>query len=72
MVFLDINMPGKNGWDFLDEFERMCDEIKKNCKVYMLTSSIDPSDVKKSQSYETVKDFIIKPLTKEKLSKLII
>ena len=72
VVFLDINMPGKNGWDFLDEFERMCDEIKKNCKVYMLTSSIDPSDVKKSQSYETVKDFIVKPLTKEKLSKLII
>jgi len=72
IVFLDINMPGKNGWDFLDEFEKMCDEIKKNRKVYMLTSSIDPSDVKKSQSYETVKDFIVKPLTKEKLSKLII
>jgi PAS domain S-box-containing protein len=70
IVFLDINMPGTNGWDFLDEFEKMCDEIKKNCKVYMLTSSIDPSDVKKSQSYETVKDFIVKPLTKEKLEKL--
>jgi len=72
IVFLDINMPGKNGWDFLDEFERMCEDIKKNCKVFMLTSSIDPNDVKKSQSYETVKDFIIKPLTKEKLRKLII
>ncbi|MBS1492909.1 MAG: PAS domain-containing protein [Bacteroidetes bacterium] len=70
VVFLDINMPGKNGWEFLDEFEKLCEDIKKNCKVFMLTSSIDPNDVKKSQTYETVKDFIVKPLTKEKLAKL--
>jgi PAS domain S-box-containing protein len=67
VIFLDINMPEMNGWEFLNEFEKLCEEIKKSCKVFMLTSSIDPNDVKKSQTYESVKDFIIKPLTKEKL-----
>lgn len=70
IVFLDINLPDKNGWDFLDEFQNLCEEISLNCKVYMLTSSIDPNDVKKSQTYEAVKDFIVKPLTQEKLARL--
>jgi PAS domain S-box-containing protein len=70
IIFLDINMPEMNGWEFLDRFEKLSEEIKQNCKVFMLTSSIDPSDVKKSQSYSSVKDFIIKPLSKEKLTNL--
>ncbi len=70
MIFLDINMPEMNGWEFLDGFENFTAEVKKNCSVYMLTSSIDPSDIKRSYTYKTVKDFISKPLTKDKLKKL--
>ena len=70
VIFLDINMPDMNGWEFLDEFNNFSDEVKEKCKIFMLTSSIDPSDIKKSRSYTTVKDFITKPLTKEKLAKL--
>lgn len=70
IIFLDINMPGMNGWEFLDEYKSFDGKVKDRCKIYMLTSSIDPSDIKKSQSYSSVKDFITKPLTKEKLEKL--
>lgn len=70
LIFLDINMPVMNGWEFLDEFIKLKEEARNRCQIYMLTSSIDPSDMKKSQTYSCVKDFITKPLTKEKLEKL--
>lgn len=66
-LFLDINMPVMNGWDFLDNM------LSKNLnlKVYMLTSSIDPKDQEKALGYHAVKDFISKPLKEERLRKII-
>jgi response regulator RpfG family c-di-GMP phosphodiesterase len=63
IIFLDINMPEMNGWEFLDAF----DFKKGNCRVYMLTSSINESDKQKAASYSVVESFISKPLSFEKL-----
>ncbi len=62
-IFLDINMPDMNGWDFLDNLQSM--GIKLN--VFMLTSSIDPSDIEKSRKYPLVKGYLTKPLTHKML-----
>lgn len=63
-IFLDINMPDMNGWDFLDNLQNM--GIKLN--VFMLTSSIDPSDIEKSRKYPLVKGYLTKPLTHKMLT----
>ncbi len=65
IIFLDINMPRMDGWEFLQEFEKLPDTILNKCSVYMLTSSIDPNDIEKSKTYKTVKNFFSKPLTPE-------
>ena len=70
MIFLDIDMPLMDGFQFLDEFEKLDDTTKTNCSIVMLTSSISPSDVNKSKKYEYVKKYINKPLTQENLEKL--
>lgn len=70
IIFLDINMPHMDGWEFLDEFEKMPENCIEKSKVYMLTSSIDPNDIEKSKTYKTVKDFISKPLSEQTLANL--
>ena len=67
VIFLDINMPGMNGWEFLEEFSKFPEFILKNCRVCMLSSSVDEEDIEKSKGYRMVYDFISKPLTVEKL-----
>lgn len=67
IIFLDINMPFMNGWDFLDEFSKFPSEKFKHCKVFILTSSFDKKNVDKSIIYIMVQDFITQPLTEEKL-----
>ncbi len=70
VIFLDIDMPLMDGFQFLDEFEKMAESTKAHCKIIMLTSSINPQDVNKSKKYSYVKKYINKPLTQENLLKL--
>jgi CheY-like chemotaxis protein len=58
LIFLDINMPKMNGWDFLDAYMLQNGDVT----VYMLSSSINQMDIERANSYEIVKDFICKPL----------
>jgi DNA-binding NtrC family response regulator len=67
LLILDVNMPEMQGWDFLDELNKM----NKTTKVKMLTSSMDPMDVVKSQVYPQVSGFLVKPLSNEVLSEIL-
>jgi CheY-like chemotaxis protein len=67
VIFLDINMPVMDGWEFLEEYEKLPGHLTRNCSVIMLTSSIDVSDIEKSKRYRSVKEFMSKPLTLESL-----
>lgn len=70
VVFLDINMPLMDSFQFLQEFGRLDKSITKNCKIAILTTSINPSDKERSLNNERVMSFINKPLTKEGLDRL--
>jgi CheY-like chemotaxis protein len=70
IIFLDIDMPLMDGFQFLDEFERLSEGIRKHCKVVMLTSSLNPQDMNKAKKNQFVLKYINKPLTQENLKKL--
>src|SRR6478736_4366069 len=70
IIFLDIDMPLMDGFQFLDEFERLSDVLKTNCKVVMLTSSLNPQDMNKAKKNKYVLKYLNKPLTQENLKKI--
>jgi CheY-like chemotaxis protein len=71
IIFLDINMPIINGWEFLEIFENFSPVIKSNVKIYMLSSSVDARDKQRAATNINVQDYIEKPLSIDKLSLLL-
>ncbi|WP_348824499.1 response regulator [Flavobacterium aestuarii] len=70
LIFLDLNMPVMGGWEFLDLFNNSDYYHLNNTKVIILTSTIDPEDIKKSKTYPNVIEFLSKPITVEMLNYL--
>lgn len=70
VIFLDIRMPIKTGFDFLVEFQDVQSSDKETVKIVMLSSSLDPSDHKKVIEFKNVTEFLGKPLTSELLKNI--
>ena len=67
LIFLDLNMPVMGGWEFLDFFITSNYSDTNSTKVIILTSTIDPMDKEKSETYQNVIAFQSKPITVEML-----
>ena len=70
ILFLDINMPVMNGWEFLDVFRNFTDILREQFVIYILSSSTEDFSDKKKK-YPFISDFLSKPFTPKSLEKVL-
>ena len=71
LIFLDINMPIMNGWEFLQEYNLLDKEFQSRVIIIMLSTSQNPEDIARSKTWGFVSEFITKPLTEEKMNYIV-
>lgn len=71
IMLLDLSMPVMDGWEFLEEYARVIPSLAKQILIYICTSSISPDDVYRAKTVSSVSDFIVKPVTQDKLVSMI-
>ncbi|MCW7460593.1 response regulator [Leptospira limi] len=67
IIFLDINMPFMDGWQFLEAMEPLLSKFLKQIQIYLVSSSVDEADTERAAKIPYVSGYIFKPFTKEKL-----
>jgi len=65
IIFVDINMPGMSGWEFIERFDEKFSANKHKCKICLLSSSLDPRDKEKADKSGFVDFYFSKPLVPE-------
>lgn len=71
IIFIDLNMPIMDGWDFFDAFIRDFAHFEKKTKIFILSSSINPADVERAKNEESIVAFLAKPLNANNLKTVI-
>ena len=71
IVFLDLNMPIMDGWDFLEDFGKIPNANRDNVSIYIISSSVDPRDIIRAKEISAVNNYFIKPFTKIDLNKVL-
>ncbi|WP_430426771.1 response regulator [Maribacter litoralis] len=70
VIFLDINMPFLDGWGFLNEFKKLKPKIINNINIYMVSSSMRDSDIKRASNFEELTGYVVKPVNKVQLAEI--
>lgn len=72
VIFLDIIMPVMNGFQFLVEYEKLGDKLKKRNQIFILSSSLGVNEIKFLQEKEYISDLLNKPLSFEELREKVL
>jgi CheY-like chemotaxis protein len=70
IILLDINMPVMDGWGFMERYVEIMPRLGKKIVVYMVSSSINDEDIKRAKSISQISDYVIKPVSQDKLVQL--
>lgn len=71
IIFLDLNMPVMDGWNFLDELGANFENVGQRTKLFIVSSSIHHEDIERSEQYEIVQQYLVKPIPKRALMDLL-
>jgi len=71
LIFLDVNMPAMDGWEFLEKYRMLRDGQKADIVLIMLTTSLNPDDEARTRTIPEVSGFENKPLSHDRLQKLL-
>lgn len=71
IIFLDINMPYMDGWEFLEEYAKLKPHLPKAIVIYIVSSSVSSMDMDRAKSISDVTDYIVKPITSDKFKAII-
>lgn len=72
LILLDLDMPIMDGWDFLESYNKMGVNNYKSIPIYIVTSSIALEDINKSNNYQDVLGYLVKPLNLETLEGIVL
>ncbi len=72
ILFLDVNMPVMDGWEFLEEYLLIKPMMPKTVIIYMVSSSVDEKDVLKAKSISTLSGYLVKPISSKNIMEVIL
>ncbi len=71
IILLDIYMPEMDGWEFIQEFQKIRAQLSKNVEIHIITSSNHPKDITRAKTFVEVKSYLQKPVTLEALQDVV-
>ncbi len=71
IILLDIYMPEMDGWEFIQEFQKIKDQLTKTIEIHIITSSNHPKDISRAKTFPEVKAYLQKPVTLEALQEVV-
>lgn len=71
VIFLDLNMPIMNGWEFLEDFVKIPNHNREKVTIFIISSSVDPRDLERIKSYKVVNNYILKPISTNDLRSVL-
>ncbi len=71
IIFLDINMPVMDGWEFLEAYTSIAPRLSGAIKIYIVSSSVDNNDILRSKQFKHVSGYVIKPVYKDKFCEIL-
>ncbi|SDL28115.1 Response regulator receiver domain-containing protein [Catalinimonas alkaloidigena] len=71
LMLVDINMPIMDGWEFLERYRELVPRLCKKTQIYMVSSSVNASDIERAKHLSVVSDYIVKPISRDLLHALL-